>query len=176
MAYLDESYEPSGPYVLAAVVVADAAAAVRQQLATLAHPTRGRYHFSKETHEDRMRGAAVVAELDVPLVVVVRTGEAKPERAQGICLPAMLWQLHGRVEHLVLESRMPAENTRDSQTITGQRPRCCTPLTYSFLPAQDDPLLWSADIVASSGFQARARQRPEYFDVLSTGPVETYDV
>lgn len=176
MAYVDESYEPSGPYVLAAVVVTDAAAAARQQLTALAHPARGRFHFGKETHEDRLRGALVVADLNVPLVVVVRTGEAKPERARGICLPALLWHLHGRVEHLTLEARTPAENTRDAQTISSQRPRCCGPMTYDFVPARADPLLWGADIVASAGFQDRARQRPEYFDVVCKGPVEVYDV
>ena len=81
---------------------------------------------------------------------VVRTGETRPERARGTCLQALLWQLHGRVEHLVLEARTPAEDTRDAQTISGQRPRCCDEMTYAFVPARADPLLWGADIVASA--------------------------
>jgi hypothetical protein len=176
IAYLDESYEPTGPYILAALVVAGTATAARQQLASLAHPARRRFHFSKETSDDRLRGALTVADLAVPLVVVIRTGEAKPERARGICLAALLWHLHGRVERLVLESRTAGENTRDARTLSSHRPRCCDVMTYDFVPAVADPLLWGADIVASAGFQDRARQRSEYFDVIRTGTVEVYDL
>lgn len=158
------------------MVVTGTAPQARKQLAELAHPARGRFHFGKETPGDRLRGAQAVADLAVPLVVVIRTGEAKPERARGICLPALLWHLHGRVEHLVLEARSPAENTRDARVLSGRRPRCCTPMTYEFVASVAEPLLWGADIVAGAVFQERSRRRPEYMDVLRAGLVEVYDL
>lgn len=173
-AFGDESYNGLGLYLVAAVLASPAEVEIRRPMIRegLAQPVRGRFHFTKEDHRGRVRALETISTLPVTSVVVVCRDLVRPERARRQCLGALLWHAHDRIDRLDLESRSPHGDRRDSMTIRAQRPQCCDRIEYRFTAAMDDPWLWVADAVAGAAFQALARHRSEYVDLLPPLPIE----
>lgn len=164
-AFGDESgrfKQPHGSYILAAAVLAaDAMAAVRTELQALLLAGQRRIHWRDEDEARQRKIASVVAEVEA-LHYVVAGSPADPrkqERARRQCLEHLLWVLDHDLgaSHLVLESRQPERDRKDLQALTYFRKRGV--LTQRLrvdhaMPVQE-PLLWLPDIGAGAVSAAR---------------------
>jgi hypothetical protein len=88
----------------------------------------------------------------------------------------LLWEMHGKVDHLIFERRSEQLDRRDTKTILGQRPRCCGPIGYRFASPLEEELLWVADAVVGAVFHARARDQPAYLDLIDPGKLMVRDI
>ena len=91
------------------------------------------------------------------MVVVVARPCPKPERARRKALERLLWELRDRIDGLVIEHRTPELDRADRAILASVCRRDERRLDYRFPLGRDEPILWAADIVASSVYQAFSR-------------------
>lgn len=163
-AYLDEAFSagPVGLYVVAAVLVPPARAdGLRFDLRQLFRGRTRRFHWNREDEAARQRMLEFIADRDLSAVCVttcLRDVRAQ-ERARALSLERVLWELRPMgVRRLVLEARQERNNLRDRRVIAAaQRAgKASAELTYGFGLPSSDPLLWTADAVASAVLAAEA--------------------
>lgn len=172
-AYIDESMRVADPglYVLASVVVPDAAAdEVREDLRAGLRRRRPRFHWRDEQQADRMLMAGRIAQLALPALVAVASpvDHRRPERARRVCLTRLLWELRQRqVDYVVFETRQEHRDRQDrAYVLHAQKAGRASPaLHYAFAGPLQEPLLWLPDLVAGAVAYARAGDR-RYLDVL----------
>lgn len=160
IAYADESFleaDCGGFYVLAAAVFAEEA---RDSVRVTMRELRGKrrtpkLHWNEMDARQQAKATATVAALSGFHIVTVGTPvpRTRQERARATCLTRLVAELHSySVTDLVIESRTTQLDARDVNTVRGAR--------YSLPPetrfhvrhvkGADEPLLWSADIVAGA--------------------------
>lgn len=160
VAFTDESFHEAdhgGFYVLAAAVFD---AITHDNVRTAMQELRGKRSTSKlhwNEMDTRQQGsaAATVAALDGFHIVTVGTPvrRTRQERARAVCLTRLVAELHGyAVSHLVIEARTAQLDARDIKTVRGAR--FSLPPGTRFhavhVAGNQEPLLWSADIVAGA--------------------------
>ena len=94
----------------------------------------------------------VIPRLDLNHVIVIGTPLVgiKQERARGLCLERLLWELDQRcVSRIFLESRGEALDLSDRRRIDGLRARHALnrETRVDWMRGEIDPMLWSPDIV-----------------------------
>lgn len=171
-AWVDESvHVVRGLYVMAAAiapVVPTTLDGDRQRLHALTRARR-RLHWSSEEERDRVRIAALVAELSVTNIVVTATrlDPRRQERARRKCMQRLLHRLVADgVEHVWLESRDSIGNQRDLTMVANLRTTDALPLSIRVdhaLPLEE-PLLWVPDAVA--GAVAAAHDGRDHYRAL----------
>jgi hypothetical protein len=164
-AFIDESYVP-GLFVLGILLAAGDDELARDGLRAALRRAQRRPHFAKERPVERLRWAKVVGMLGQPLVVVTRTapGEAM-ERSRGRCVAALPYALGEEVTDVVFEARERKQNLHDAAVLRGIA-GYGRALGFEFLPADNEPLLWAADVVAGSFLHARCRGNESFLDQL----------
>jgi hypothetical protein len=176
IAYVDESYEagPTGVYVLAAVLCERDDAEVRRVMLALREPWR--LHTKLHFHDADAKRAAVyldaVRGLGRPVVVVVARPCPKPERARRKALERLLWVLRARIDGVAVESRGRRQNRDDGVVFAAMQRH--GRFSYAFPLGRDEPILWAADIVASSVYRACSRGERQMSDRL--GAVELHEL
>jgi hypothetical protein len=156
VAMVDESYRVivGGHYVLAAAVVpACDLAEIRQQLRGVPPGKKQHFHWADESEALRHKMLALVDEMQLPQVVVAVTpvDRRRQERARGLCLDQLMWELHQLgVGHVLLESRSD-QDAADKRVIGGLRTRNVIPRVMSFgFGTKKDPELWIPDAFAGA--------------------------
>ncbi|MFJ3384876.1 MULTISPECIES: hypothetical protein [unclassified Curtobacterium] len=163
-AYVDES-EPGdardpGAYILAAVLVAEAAADdVRSALVALKPRSAKKLHWTESDARHRERIVAEVTAAPVTFIGVVAVLDvlARSERRRRITFERLLLELTAvGVDRVVLESRGPADRF-DRQHVDALRSRrLLVDVRVDHMPGAAEPLLWAAD--AMCGVIAADRQ------------------
>lgn len=182
-AYGDES-EPDqrcapGTYVLALVLVEDAAAEECRELTRAAKlPAQRKLHWNSEGQRRRRDLAKLVTELDALHLVAVRTAvEEHSERRRRMCLKTLLPELEQKysVDRVALEAREKKQNDRDLDLLVRLRSgrRIGPSLRMEHLGGPTEPLLWVADVVAGA-VTAHLQGESEYLERLE-GRVTLYD-
>lgn len=160
VAFADESFHEAdhgGFYVLAAAVFDEANhEAVRAAMQGLRGRRRSsKLHWNEMDARQHTIASQTVAALDGFHIVTVGTPvpRARQERARARCLTRLVAELYGySVTDLVIESRTAQLNDRDIKTVRGARfslPEG-TRFHVEHVAGSQEPLLWSADIVAGA--------------------------
>lgn len=160
MAYADESFHEAdhgGFYVLAAAVFDEADhEAVRAAMQELRGKRRtSKLHWNEMDARQQTTASQTVAALDGFHIVTVGTPvpRTRQERARAMCLTRLVAELHSySVTNLVIESRTVQLNDRDIKTVQGARFSlpAGTRFHVEHVAGSQEPLLWSADIVAGA--------------------------
>lgn len=160
VAYTDESFHEAdhgGFYVLAAAVFDGGAhETVRAAMQALRGERRSsKLHWNEMDARQQTTAAQAVAALDGFHIVTVGTPvpRTRQDRARAMCLTRLVTELHSySVTDLVIESRTTQLNERDIKTVRGAR--FSLPAGTRFhvvhVAGHQEPLLWSADIVAGA--------------------------
>ena len=172
--YLDEAFSagPIGVYVVAAVLVPpERADGLRLDLRELFGCRASRFHWYEETDAVRRRMLEFIACADLSMLTVAgRLGDVRAqERARAFSLERLLWELRSlRPGHLVLEARQERNNLRDRRVIAAaQRSgKASTGLTYEFGLPSSEPLLWTADAVASATLADATGRAPAMIEII----------
>lgn len=160
VAYADESFHEAdhgGFYVLAAAVFDESTHdTVRATMQALRGKRRTpKLHWNEMDTRQQASAAETVAALDGFHIVTVGTPvpRTRQERARALCLGRLVTELHSySVTDLVIEARTAQLDARDIATVRGAR--FSLPKGARFhvvhVPGKQEPLLWSADIVAGA--------------------------
>jgi hypothetical protein len=174
--FVDESYgtDETGfsSMILAMVRAYDRADETRQVLRELLLDGAEFLHFSKEDDSRRAMLAKAVGEMRLEPMIVVRRSRDSLARARAVGLTTLAWANQGRLDLMILESRVARPDRQDAELLSKLHPADAR-VPVRFLGKRADPLLWAADVVASSAFQALVRGVPEHLAAL--GPVERVD-
>lgn len=112
-----------------------------------------RFHFHSEGEEQRMAMLRKIAGCDVASAAYFRRSlQGGEPRARKLCLNSLLWDLNQNgVGELVIESRKDPNDRIDRLTIrNAQDAKIASPdLRYGWNSPKGDPMLWTADAVAS---------------------------
>lgn len=172
IAYMDESVR-TGPDGLAYVVAA--AVVPRGELVTARtglkkRRLRGapRIHWHTESYARKLHLVGSLAELDLTAVVcwtypISRRGQ---ERGRRSCLTALTGELRQEgIEELVIERRDDPQDRKDRRTlIDARRAGIASPdLSYEFVSAREEPMLWAADIVAGAVSAHVSKDTSDYY-------------
>lgn len=174
-AYGDESFleaAASGYYVLASATFAPGAIeqAREAMLAIRGNRRTDKLHWTEMDARQQKNAAREVADLHGFHVVVVGSpvSERRQDRARAHCLTRLVTELHGfGVEDLYLEARTPTQDRRDVATVIAARyalPKG-TRFVLEHLRGGQEPLLWTADIVAGA-VRAHRHGNGAYRDIL----------
>lgn len=169
-AWVDESVRnsplSSSMYLLGATVSAGSDERdVAQSLRSMA-PRNRKLHWRELGADGRTQMIDYIADLHLEHLIVVATPlrpEFKQERARGLCLERLMWELGQRkVERVVFESRSPAQDRADRRRIDGLRAQRTIPnsLYVDWVPGATDPWLWVSDLMLGAVGQARATGSP----------------
>lgn len=160
VAFADESFHEAdhgGFYVLAAAVFDEVAhEAVRAAMQQLrGKRLSSKLHWNEMDTRQQNTAAQTIAELDGFHIVTVGTPvpRTRQERARAMCLTRLVAELHSySVTDLVIESRTAQLNERDIKTVQGARFSLPTGTRFhvTHVAGAQEPLLWSADIVAGA--------------------------
>lgn len=160
VAYTDESFHEAdhdGFYVLAAAVFDETSHdTVRTALQALRGKRRtSKLHWNEMDTRQQATAAATVAALDGFHIVTVGTPvpRTRQERARAMCLTRLVSELHSySVTDLVIEARTTQLDDRDIKTVRGARFSlpAGTRFHVAHVAGSQEPLLWSADIVAGA--------------------------
>ena len=134
-------------------------AEVRAALCDLRLGDSGVLHFEKERPDRRLMLTKAVGDLGLDLTVVIRRSRDSDARARAVCLTTIAWALRDELDQLVIESRGARPDRLDADLFAKLRRTGCR-LPVGFIDNRADPLLWSADILASATFQAPRRTAP----------------
>lgn len=148
-AFIDESQRRNA-YCLAAVTIEQAEITkVRQQLVAIARDGgRRRYHFTKESRQERLRLVRAFGELSTVAGIAVKVPPGMPPVDQrSLALASLVEKLARRVDRCVLDHVEPAQQARDRLVL--RRTSASGRFNYSHeLPSSPEPLLWIADAIA----------------------------
>ena len=160
VAFADESFHEAdhgGFYVLAAAVFDEA---THETVRTCMQELRGKrrsskLHWNEMDTRQQTTAAQTIAALDGFHIVTVGTPvpHRRQERARAMCLTRLITELHSySVTDLVIESRTVQLNERDIKTAQGARFSlpAGTRFHVTHVAGAQEPLLWSADIVAGA--------------------------
>ncbi len=160
VAFADESFHEAdygGFYVLAAAVFDEVAhEAVRAAMQELRGKRRSsKLHWNEMDARQQTTASQTVAALDGFHIVTVGTPvpRTRQERARAMCLTRLVAEPHSySVTDLVIESRTVQLNERDIKTVQGARFSlpAGTRFHVQHVAGSQEPLLWSADIVAGA--------------------------
>jgi len=149
IAFVDESIRrPIGLYVIGCVIApCGEYAALRE---TFGGP---RFHFSRESEERQVAFLGRICDQGLGTAAYVSRG-LHDERARGLCMKALLWDLKQTWEacELVIESRQDHNDLKDARVIGGAKRSgiADASLKYGWERPADNPLLWTADAVAGA--------------------------
>lgn len=152
-AFVDESWTPTGHYILGAALVPDANLDdVRHHMLTLRQDRGHKLHFHHEPAHRRTAITASIARLGLDYIVAPSDVDpsCKPERRRRGALKNLIPQLVAAgVEQAVLESRGNSDDQRDLQMLQNLRSshQLTTPLHLTFQPGPREPCLWVADFL-----------------------------
>lgn len=174
-AWVDESgSDPRydrGAYLLGAVIALDDQVdSIRQAFSELKKPTETKIHWHVDSPSRRREVIAVMAEVPIEGLVVVRCEEGiKPERNRRKCLEVLIEDLERLgCGPVVFEARGAADNRRDRQLLDGLRRRGCGGgIRMDHVPGPKDPMLWIADALCGSVVAYRRGER-SYLDMLDS--------
>jgi hypothetical protein len=165
-AWVDESMQVArdghgGWYVLAAVVTEPGACSlIREELRKLLLKGTDRLHWREESTPRHEKIASAIAGQDVAHVVVVGAplDRRKQERARGICMERLLFELEQLGVTLVwLDGRKPQLNARDLRLVEGLRGKRAISgvIHVDFAYSRNEEMLWIPDAVAGAVSMAR---------------------
>jgi hypothetical protein len=173
VAMVDESYRVivGGHYVLAAAVApAGDLGEIRQQLRAVPPGKKQHFHWGDESEPLRRKMLAVVEEMQLPHVVVAATpvDRRRQERARGVCLEQLMWELHQLgVGHVLLESRSD-QDAADKRVIGGLRTRNVIPHVMSFgFGTKRNPELWIPDAIAGAVITQRCEADSRFTSMVT---------
>lgn len=161
LAFVDES-EPDtrvdpGTYLLAAAIVErDHVDRVAEKLRSQLLPGQRKLHWRDESTLRRTQLSAVVGELDMLHLVVVRTGGRdgeRSERRRRLCLQRLLSELDATgVHQVVLEARQVKQNQADRDLLDALRAakQVERTLRMEHVPGPENSVLAAADIVCGA--------------------------
>lgn len=159
-AWGDESgsvaHADPGVYLMAAVVAEPSIAEeLRDAMRPLLLAGQKKVHWRGDSHARHDLVAAVVAELPIDAVVVVRRGPdgERDERRRRKCFETLAPLLAGLgCTELTLESRGVRDDRRDRDMVDALRAsrRLDARLRLEHTPGPADPLLWIADAVCGA--------------------------
>jgi uncharacterized membrane protein len=170
--YLDESFE--GSYVIAvAIIPAALVAPSRATLRALRAPGARRFHTASERPE--RRALALFALSSVPAVhgiAEVAADVPRHERRSAALSAAIAFAVGRGVSRVVIE-RADAVDRQDRRAIFDALTRLEARgrVTYEFLRAYEEPLLWIPDVVAwhwARGGATRAKLGPLVIERIPT--------
>lgn len=149
-AFIDESYR-SGQYLVCAVVVDSSDVQVaRKAMRAMLKGSQSRVHMAKENAQNKDALLDGVAQMRVIAhVVTIRIAGKSQRSARDACLNALTSELDELgVTRMVIESC--DQDKRDNQVIGDKLARrgSLDRITVIHLRAREDPLLWTADIIA----------------------------
>jgi hypothetical protein len=173
VAMVDESYRVivGGHYVMAAAVAMPAELEeIRQQILPLPPGRKKYFRWADESDPLREKMLGVVEALCLRHVVVTSTPvhRRRQERARGVCLERLMWELHQLgVGHVLLESRGD-QDAEDKRVIGGLRNRKVIPRTVTFdFGTKRDPELWIPDAVAGAVLTLRCEGDSRFASMLT---------
>jgi hypothetical protein len=176
---VDESYEvgAAGLYVLAAVLAEPEDPLVRETMLALREPWRGQAKLHFYDAEPKRPGLYLdtVASLARETVVVLARPCQKPERARRKALERLMWELRGRIDGVMIESRGARQN-RDDKVVLAAMQRSHRRFVCGFPLGREEPVLWAADIVASAVFRAHRRGERWMLDRLGALELHVIEV
>jgi hypothetical protein len=163
-AFVDES-EPGdqrdpGAYILAAVVVdsVEVQTAVSALLAALKPRSAKKLHWTESDSRHRMQVMSVLAGQPVSFmgVVTVTAPRVKSERRRRVTLERLVFELLvAGVDHIVLESRGPADKKDRAHLDALRSRRLIGRVRVDHVPGAAEPMLWAADAACGAINQER---------------------
>jgi hypothetical protein len=146
------------------------AAALREAMVTALPSGAAKVHWSQTPPKQRQVLVAMIRDLPMSGVVVVRAGhEDEPaERRRRKCFTHFAMEVESRgCTHLTLESRGARADARDRVMLDALRSsRTVSPaLRLDHRPGPEDPVLWIADVLCGAVVAARTG-RPDHLDAL----------
>jgi hypothetical protein len=167
IGWSDESFAGSTMVLSVVQIGAGDVDEARAALCDLRIGGSGVLHFSQERPDRRPMLAKAVGDLGLDLTVVIRRSRDSNARARAICLTTIAWALRDELDQLVIESRGAKPDRLDADLFAKLRRTGCR-MPVRFVGKHADPLLWSADILASATFQAVANSADEYLELLGS--------
>jgi hypothetical protein len=163
-AFVDES-EPGdqrdpGAYILAAVVVesGEVQTAVSALLAAMKPRSAKKLHWTESDSPHRMRLVSVLACQPISFtgVVTVTDPQVKSERRRRLTLERLVFELlMAGVDHIVLESRGPADKKDRAHLDALRSRRLIGRIRVDHVAGAAEPMLWAADAACGAINQDR---------------------
>lgn len=158
----DRRRDPDTYILAAAIIEPEQVEHVRERASGLKLPGARKAHWREDADKHHDIVIDIIAGLPIEGVVVARRGspDERPERQRRKCMEPFLVALEAYgCEHLVLESRGPADDRRDRELLDTMRAKKRSGvLRISHEPGPAEPLLWIPDALCGAVSAARTGQ------------------
>lgn len=155
-AWVDESIRRSGVaepvYLLGATITSLAGYETTSNVLSAYAPKGNKLHWRDLGERGKRKVVQGLSTLDLEHIVIIRTllSEMSEERARGLCIERLMWELDNRqIAHVTFESRSPTQDQTDLRRIDGLRSKqtLSSTIRAEWVSGHAEPLLWASDVL-----------------------------